>query len=280
MAGVRRLRSLGYGVLLGEHVLARDGYLAGADEDRAGDLNRMLRDPLVRAIWFARGGYGSARLLTRIDWRALARGGKTLIGYSDLTALFAAAGRRASTICLYGPGVSELGDRDAYHWPSLRSLLQGRAVTQRFRARQVLRHGRVSGRLVGGNLTVLAHLLGTRYAPDFRDAVLFLEDVGEPVYRLDRALMHLKLAGVLDRVSAVLIGSLEPKGRGRAFPPDRPVEELVEEFFAPLGVPVVTGLPSGHLQGKRSLPLGGLARVDTRAGRLEAGPFPVRATSR
>jgi len=263
---------MGYEVQLGRSVARQEGYLAGSDEERAEDLNRFLRDGSVRGIWFARGGYGTARLLELVDWKALGRDPKCLVGYSDVTALFAAAGRRADPICLYGPVVAELGDRARYHAPSLRAALRGDPVRLPFRRRQVLAPGRARGALRGGNLTVLVHLIGTRYEPDLRASVLFLEDTAEETYRLDRLLTHLRMSRVLDRVAAVLLGSFEPKPTERPFPPDRPVRDLLEETFLPLGVPVVMGLPAGHLPGKRTLPLGGMAELDTASGRLVIRP--------
>jgi len=272
-AGLRRLRSLGYRVLLGDHVYARNGYLAGSDEERARDLNGMLENPDVRAVWFARGGYGSARLLDRVRWRALARSSKTLIGYSDVTALFAAALRQGVGVCLYGPVVTELGEPKAFHLPSLRRVLRGEPLTLKISRRQVLQPGKAAGRLLGGNLTVLVHLLGTRYAPDLRGAILFIEDAGESAYRLDRLLQHLSMSGSLKDVTGVLVGSFDSVGR-HSFLRDRPILDLLRETFLPLGVPVVMGLKAGHLPGKRTLPIGGLARLDTMAGKLEVKVRP------
>jgi muramoyltetrapeptide carboxypeptidase len=277
--GVRRLEALGFRVVLGPHALDRDGYLAGSDEARSSDLSSLIDDPGIRAIWFARGGYGSARLLDRIDWSGLARAPKTLIGYSDVTALFAAALARTRSLCLYGPVVTELANLEAYHLPSLRRVLRGQEITLRFAQRQVLGPGRATGRLLGGNLSVLIHLLGTRHAPRLQGAILFLEDVGEPAYRLDRMLAHLRMSGALKGVAGVVIGSFEPVPR-RSFLEDRPVAELIRETFEPLGVPVVIGFPAGHLQGKRTLPLGGRARLDTRDRKLTIEPRAVGPSRR
>jgi muramoyltetrapeptide carboxypeptidase len=266
--GTAALTAMGFSVVLGRSVLARDGYLAGCDAARAEDLNAMLADPAVRGVWFARGGYGTARILDLVDWKAAARDPKVLVGYSDLTSLFAVAARRTRAACLYGPVVAELGEPGSYHAPSLKKMLAGGKIEMRFPRRAVLRHGRVLGPLLGGNLTVLAHLLGTRYAPDLRGAVLFLEDAGETVYRLDRMLQHLRMSGALDGIAAALFGSFEPEPRRRKFPPDRPLLTLVREVFLPLGVPVVVGIPAGHLPGKWTLPIGGSAVLDTAASRL------------
>jgi len=269
--GVRALERMGFEVALGRHVLTREGYLAGDDDARSADLNAMLLDDGVSAVWFARGGYGTARLLDRIPWRALARRPKPLIGYSDLTALFCAAIQRANCPCLHGPVVVELGREESYHRPSLRNALAGRRVSMRLRRSQVLAPGRARGRLIGGNLTVLAHLQGTRFAPDLRGAVLFLEEVGEQAYRIDRSLTQLAMGGAFRGLAAVLVGrSVVP--RRRTFPGDRSFEELLAETFAKLGIPVVIDLPAGHLPGKWTLPLGGMAAVDTAAASLRFDP--------
>ena len=270
-AGLARLEGMGYRVRLGRHVLARNGYLAGDDDLRASDLKTMLHDPEVRAIWFARGGYGTARLLDRLPRGLLRRAPKLLIGYSDLTALFAEALKRPGCVCLYGPVVTELGDADAYHSASLRKLLAGRPVELRVARRRIVVPGRARGRLAGGNLTVLSHLCGTRFAPDLRGKVLFLEDAGEPTYRLDRMLTQLRLCGMLNGLAGVLLGGFSIPPR-RRFPPDRSAKELFREFFVPLDVPVVEGIPAGHVPRKRTLPLGARVEIDTAAGSVRFTP--------
>ena len=270
-SGLARLRRLGFRVMPGDHVRDHHGYLAGEDDARAADLVRALRAPDVRAVWFARGGYGTSRILDRVPWRDLARQPKILVGYSDLTALFAPAVDRAGALCLYGPVLAELGDRDAWHAPSLRRLLAGQPVEFRLSAANVLAHGRARGRLVGGNLTVLSHSCGTPYEPDCRGAILFLEDVGEPTYRIDRMLTQLAHAGWLRGVAGVVLGQIQATRR-RRFPPDRVLDDVLAEAFLALGVPVVRGIVAGHVAKKRTLPIGGTAEIDTRAGMLRVRP--------
>ncbi len=270
-AGVSWLVRRGYRVKLGRAVLDQDGYLAGDDRSRAADLRGMLRDPEVRAIWFARGGYGTARILDRIPWSQLKRTPKLMIGYSDLTALFASAVARTGQVCLYGPVVTELSDPTSFHGPSLRRLLDGEGFELKLRRRQVVVPGQAEGLLQGGNLTVLTHLWGTRYRPKLDGCILFVEDVGEEAYRIDRTLTQLRLSGALKRVKGVILGEFNAPPR-RRFPPDRSVDDVLTEVFAPLGVPVVGGIPAGHVAGKRTLPLGGTAQIDTTAGRLRFSP--------
>ena len=260
-SGLVVLERLGYEVRLGEHVLTRYGYLAGDDEQRASDLRALLGRPELSALWFARGGYGTARLLPEVPWATLRRDPKLLIGYSDLTALFNAVIDRTPAICLYGPVVTELGEPRAWHGPSLRTLLAGRPLTMRFARRDVLVEGRAAGRLIGGNLSVLTHLLGTPYQPDFRDAILFLEETGEQTYRVDRMLTQLRQSGALRKLAGVLLGAIAAPAR-RRFPSDRRLDDVLNEALVPLGVPVIRGLAAGHLAGKRTLPLGARTVID------------------
>jgi muramoyltetrapeptide carboxypeptidase len=270
-SGLAALGAMGYDVAPGAHVLEQDGYLAGADERRAEDLLEALASPDVRAIWFARGGYGTARLLPRIPWDALATQPKLLIGYSDLTALFNPFIARTGGTCLYGPVVAELGDPAAFHRPSLAAALAGRPVEVRFARRQVLAPGRASGVLLGGNLAVLTHLLGTPFAAPLDGAVLFLEETGEQVYRIDRMLTQLGQAGALSALAGVILGGFAVEPRER-FPPDRDLDAVLREALLPLGIPVVRGLRAGHVAGKLTLPLGRRATIDTAAGTLRVAP--------
>lgn len=269
-AGLEALRRRGFRPRVGRSVLEQQGYLAGDDDARAADLVEALVDPDVDAVWFARGGYGTTRLLERVPWRRVAARTRPLIGYSDLTALFAPATRRGVR-CLYGPVVTELGDPATFHAASLRRALAGEAQRLTFRRDDVLVPGRARGPLLGGNLTVLTHLLGTRWALDAAGAILFLEDAGEPTYRVDRMLTQLEQAGTLRRIAGAVIGSLAIPPR-RRFPPDRDPTEVLVERLGGLGVPVVRGLPAGHVGGKRTLPLGAPARLDTEARELRLGP--------
>lgn len=261
-------------IVEGPHLRDRDGYFAGSDEARAGDLNLLLRDPSIGAIWLARGGYGASRILDRVDWRAARGRPRILVGYSDATALFAAGARRgAPWSSLYGPVVTEIADPALWHRPTLLALLDGAPIEVPIPRRGVLAEGRARGPLAGGNLTVLTHLLGTPHMPRLRGAVLFLEDVGEETYRLDRSLVHLRQSGALDGVRGVILGAFDPPPTRRTFPPDRPFREVVRETFGDLGIPVVSGLRAGHVPAKRTLPLGGEVRLDTRRGTIRIRPW-------
>lgn len=273
-SGIRALERAGYIVRVGRHVHGLHGYFPAADRQRAEDFNDMVRDRSIHAIWFARGGYGSARILPLVDWAALRRCGKTFIGYSDVTALALAALRKPGTVWLYGPVVTEMGLDRSFQKAGFRRLLAGKDDRLAFRKDQVLVPGKGKGRLLGGNLTVLTHLLGTRWMPSLDGAILALEDVGEETYRLDRLLTHLRLTGSLDRVAGICLGRFDPPPARRRFPPDRSLEMVLRDLLGDCKVPVVHSLPFGHIPGKRVLPLGCRATLDTVTRRLDLSPRP------
>jgi muramoyltetrapeptide carboxypeptidase len=279
-SGVAALERRGLVPVLFPHLLAVVGYLAGDDEARASDLDAAIRNRSLGAIWFARGGYGTARILDRVDFPRLVKAPKLLLGYSDLTALFAAVLARTSTVCLHAPFVAELGRKDAFDARSLAASLAGRETSRRVAPRDVMRAGTARGRLMGGNLTVLVHLLGTKHMPDLRGAILFLEETGEEAYRVDRLLQHLSMSGALSGVRAVVLGAFAVPPTSRNFPGDREVLDVFRDHLLPLRVPVVRGVPSGHGPGKWTLPLGGWASLDTAAGRLAFDPRPAPRPSR
>jgi muramoyltetrapeptide carboxypeptidase len=278
--GLRALGRRGLRPDEGEHVRAVDGYLAGDDDARASDLDVAIGNGRTRAVWFARGGYGTARLLDRIDLDRLVRRPKLLLGYSDVTALSAALLGRARALCLHAPFVAELGRPEAYHAPSLAAILAGRKVRRRIARRDVLVPGAARGRLMGGNLTVLTHLLGTPHMPSLRGAILFFEESGEQAYRIDRMLNHLRMAGALAGVRGVLVGHLLVPAPTRAFPGDREIDAVLRDHLAPLRVPVVRGIPVGHGDGKWTIPIGGIASVDTRRGEAVFDPRPAPPAGR
>lgn len=279
-AGLAALRRRGLQPVEGPHLRDTDGYFAGSDDAREADLDAAVADRRLRAIWFARGGYGTARLLDRFDLDALVRSPKLLIGYSDLTALSGALLARTRALCLHAPFVAELGQPEAFHAPSLAAALAGKVVRRRIAARDVLEAGTARGRLVGGNLTVLVHLLGTPHMPSLRGAVLFFEEAGEEAYRIDRLLNHLRMSGALAGVRAVLVGQMLVPATKREFPGDRDVLDVLRDHLLPLGVPVVRGLPVGHGVGKWTLPIGGTATVDTEQRTIVFDPRPAPRASR
>lgn len=244
---------------------AERGYLAAPDPDRVGALHRAFRDPEIRAIVCVRGGYGCLRLLPDIDW-AFARKTPTLIvGYSDVTALHLAAYSEARIPGLSGPVVTEWAEAEAATLGSFRAWSRGErpSLVDAFDATLTpLASGTATGPLLGGNLAVLSRLLGTRFAPAFEGAILVLEEVAEPPYRVDRMFAHLQHAGVLDAVAGVVLGDFSTGD------PEKPTLSLDTVFADYLGnrpYPVVTGLPYGHRLPRCSLPLGVPVRLHATA---------------
>lgn len=265
--GARWLERRGYLVEMGDGARSPQGYLAAPDRDRLRDLNRMLRRPEIAAIWFARGGYGSARLLEGIDFAAARKQPKRWIGYSDVTALQIALLRSTGIVSFYGPMVVELGQQPAsFHLASLERALDGGPYPLlRFSPGKVVRPGRGAGQLVGGCLSLLCSLLGTPFEPDLDGKILFWEEVGEEPFRLDRYLFQLRLAGKFRRLRGMLVGRLvdcEPRNRRRALP----VREILSDVSEGCRFPVVLGLPFGHARGRWTLPVGYRAAIDTGRG--------------
>lgn len=254
-----------YRVRTRDDVLARAGYLAGDDERRIDELNGYLRDPDVRAIIAARGGYGLMRILDRLDADALRRDPKLIVGFSDVTALLAWAQAVAGVRCIHGPMVAQLGELPSADVVWLFALME--KVTPPGRAALSLEPIGMStgvpveGRLAGGNLCLLAHLFGTPYSVDLDGAVLMIEDVGERPYRLDRYLTQLGLAGALERCAGALVGELidcvESKHSDH---PD--ALAVVDERLRRYGVPGLRGAPMAHGQRNLALPLGGRCVLD------------------
>ena len=263
------LAGQGYRIRLGEQLFRRYGYLAGTDEQRASDINWAFADPEIDAIFLARGGYGSARLLKLIDYDLVERNPKILVGYSDATALQLALLTRCDLVSFYGP-VASIDFARSMAARAFRRMVRAfdaRAGAQLIPGRwpksiEVLSAGKAEGRLIGGCLSVVASLLGSDYFPDVTEAILFLEDVGEPPYRIDRYLTQLELAGVLSRVAAVLLGHFV-----RCYPrgdkPSLTLDQVLNERLAERPYPVLSGLPFGHTARKITLPQGVMVSMDT-----------------
>lgn len=267
--GMTYLRARGFELVPGDHLRSRHAYLAGTDRERLEDLNRLIADKTVKAIWFARGGYGSARIVADVDFDSLRRNPKALIGYSDVTVLQSAAYRKARLASWHGPLVSELGDPTRFDEGSLwRALSAGTApLAHSLPPSSVVRAGTGEGPLVGGCLSLLVSLVGTPYEAPMEGAILFWEEVSEEPYRIDRMLGHLRLAGRLAGLRGMVVGHLVDCGAGEP-QNDLALRDILETHLAGTHFPVVIDFPAGHCAGKATLPLGRTARLDTPAGRL------------
>lgn len=261
-----RCEALGLVPQVGAWAMARDGYLAGTDTARAEDLRAALDDEAIAAVWAVRGGYGTMRILRRLDLGGVRARPTAFIGFSDNTALHLAL-LSAGSVSFHGPhaGYGPLSD---WSLEALRRILFDVGAAGELPAepdgarRQTLVPGVAEGELVGGNLSLLAALCGSPYQPDGAGRILFVEDVGEPVYRIDRMLTQLALAGVTRGLAGVAFGRFTEIRPRRA---DRPLATVLEEWARTVGVPAVAGLPFGHVADTWTLPLGVRARLDADA---------------
>ncbi|WP_095080606.1 LD-carboxypeptidase [Pseudomonas sp. Irchel s3h17] len=257
------MRMRGYSLRIFPGVLEKDGYLAGSDEVRLKDLHDAFTDPAIDAILCLRGGYGSPRLLDRIDYELLRRHAKPFVGYSDITALHLAISRYSGFVTFHGPMLNAdlLGDKQQPTEASLFSMLRGQLKAGSLLAHPVayplttIEPGIAHGRLQGGNLSMIAATLGTPFEIDADGIILFIEDINEPLYRIDRLLTHLRLAGKLNRLRGVLAGDV-------AGVDNEALAQLLKQTFAPFGIPVLAGWRSGHCDPNLTLPMGALVTLD------------------
>lgn len=265
--GLAELESWGRPVVVAPNLTTRSGYLAGSDDERLAGLDWVL-DRGARTVVAARGGYGLTRLLGRLPWERMVSSGVRCVGFSDMTALTGPLVERGRAAQVHGPMVAS-GLDDPRSSARLRSLLEGELVGRtlfEFGVDEVVRDGRAEGPSKGGNLSLICSLLGTPWQPDFEGSVVFLEDVGEPAYRLDRMLTHLGASAIFRGVKALISGTLcDCPDIGDRSPAWR---RLLEEV-APSGIPIVTGLDFGHGSPNLAFPLGTHVTVDTLAGRVD-----------
>ncbi|MGC9965513.1 MAG: LD-carboxypeptidase [Syntrophobacteraceae bacterium] len=238
--GVQILQAAGYEVVSGKSIFKKDSYLAGTDLERLQDLTQAVLDPKIEAIICIRGGYGSGRLLPRIPFSDFSRNPKLFIGHSDITFLHLGLMSRARWTTFHGPNLIDMSQMPERAESVLKALSGQASYEWVFDRDQVLRSGTVNGRVLGGNLSCLAHLVGTPYMPDMDGALLLIEDCGEALYRLDRMMNHLKLAGILARLGAILLG--EFTGCAENTDICTMIMDLVREY----NFPVVHSLPFGH----------------------------------
>lgn len=268
--GAEALRDLGYVPILARNAKTRSGVFAGDDRERLTGFHELCADQGIGAIFFARGGHGLLRLLPQIDWGLLAAHPRAYIGYSDLTPFLLEVVRRAHLVTFHGPMVATdlargLSRQEA---DSLRSALRGEFLVPIPLASQTASEPAVEGPLMGGCLSMLTATLGTPYAPDFTDCLMFWEDVGEPGYRIDRMLSQLQLAGALREVRGMIVGRLdEPQDDTAGLDLATILARLQDQHRWP----IATGCPSGHCQPNLTLPLGALARMEPGQQQLLVG---------
>lgn len=260
-AGVAALEKMGFEPVWERAELQADGFLTGTDADRAKRLMDGLTERDTAAVWCIRGGYGTTRLLPHLKFGRIRKAGKLLIGFSDITSLLLNLHQRAGLACVHGPVITQLGRVPGGKKRWLMKLLTQDTAGVLVPLGKVgtLNRGRAEGRLVGGNLSVLASLVGTPWMPSLRGAILFVEDVGEGAYRLDRLFTQLMQAGALRGLRGVVIGRLadcRPE-RGR-----HSARAVLDRSLGSLGLPAISGAPFGHLDSNLALPVGVRARLN------------------
>ena len=278
-AAMDLVRSLGFSAEPAVNLFSRTQYLAGTDQQRADDLNAMFADTDIDAIFCVRGGYGSGRLLRYLDYDMIAANPKVIMGYSDITSILNAIYLRTGLVTFHGPIAG--GNFSNYTYEQYKKVLIEPTQIARigeppeFETRPgvvdwknrltTIVSGVAEGHLVGGNLSLMVTLLGTPFEPQFEGAILFLEDVDEPPYSVDRMLTHLWMAGKLEQVAGIVLGKFTDDGYdSNTFS----MEEVLRDRLEPLGIPTLRGAMIGHIEDKTVVPLGVRARLDADAGSL------------
>lgn len=270
------LEALGFRVKLGDHAMSRRGHLAGTDEERAGDLNQMFSDKEVKAIVSVRGGSGAARILPLIDYKSISKNPKPLLGYSDITALHCAIQSQTGLITFHGPMGS--GSWNSFNVDQFERMFfdQEKITFENVHAEsddlvvksnriQTLKGGVAEGKILGGNLTVLTAISGSPYYPDFKDAILFIEDVGEDPYRIDRMMSTLKLNGTLDQIKGFIFGQCSDCEPGGGYG-SLTVDQVLDDYILPLNIPAYSGAMIGHISKQFIIPVGAQVKMDADAG--------------
>lgn len=268
---IKYLTDMGYRVKAGKSVCSSRGYLAGADELRAEDINSMFEDDKIKAIFCLRGGYGSQRLLDLIDYRIIRNNPKIFMGFSDITALLNSIYQECKLITFHGPmGGDFAGGLNKATKAALKKALENAdpiGEVPNPEIPEVVSEGRAKGALVGGNLSIISASLGTPYEIDTKDKILLLEDVNEEPYSIDKMLNQLRLAGKFKAAAGIVLGDW---GKTEPEEPDKSLslEEVFEDMFKNIGKPVLKGFKIGHCKPNLTVPIGAEAMLDTFAGSL------------
>ncbi len=269
------LESLGFEVVLGDNYYERHGYFAGEDAARASDINKFFAEPTIKMI-FARGGWGAPRVLPLLDYDLIRANPKVLLGYSDATALITAVHAKTGLVTFHGP--SPLNTFSAEHFRrvvmngehytlSNPTFITENTLVQTENRIQTIRSGRATGRILGGNLSLLTAVSGSGYLPNWENSILFIEDVDEAVYRVDRMMTELSLSGVLQKINGFIFGRCTECEPGGGFG-SLTMEEMLTEHIAPLGIPAFSGSMIGHIDEQFTIALGIDVEIDADAGSI------------
>jgi muramoyltetrapeptide carboxypeptidase len=277
------MEQYGFKVELGKHIAAQYGYLAGTDEQRAADVNDMFRRPEIRGIVTFMGGYGCCRLLPLLDYDLIRKNPKVVVGHSDITSLLLGIHRKTGIVTFHGSsGLTGVGEYARSHFR--RAMMSADVIgeiakppapaageIERRNRLITLVPGQATGQIVGGNLTLVTNLLGTPFEPDTRGRILFLEEIGEEPYRVDRMLTQLWLAGKFQDAAGIALGRFidcEPKVHEPSFPQNLSLETILRDRLGPLGKPTLLNLMFGHVRENAVLPIGISATLDATAKTL------------
>jgi muramoyltetrapeptide carboxypeptidase len=270
---IEAVEKLGFNIVVGETCRARHGYLAGSDNLRAAELNAMFKNPEIDGIFCIRGGYGATRILPMLDLEMIKNNPKVFAGYSDVTALHIVFNQQCNFVTYHTPMPSTefIKDKmDDYTWDYFTQSVTNTTWNDYYlenangEEMQTVFPGTATGKLVGGNLTLVAASLGTPYEIDLAGKILFLEDIDENVQRIDRMLTQLKLSGKLDQVAGILLGAWTDCGPMDTKNPENnlPLETVIDEILTPLNVPILMNVTCGHVLPTMSLPLGKTVTID------------------
>lgn len=277
LKAVKVLEKWGFHCKLGRHVAKKYGYLSGKDVERAADFNDMFSDKKVNAIFCLQGGYGSLRLLPHLDYHAIKKNPKIFIGYSDITALHLAINKLTKLVTFHGPSVAGLATISPYTKRYLfKALMKKKAMGTIDPSPEdpwvwTITPGKVSGELIGGNLSLLTATLGTPYEIDTKDKILFLEDVEVEPYHFDQMLTQLFLAGKLQVAKGIVIGECircVPAEFRPGYYSSLSIEDVLVDIVKPLAIPAIYNLPIGHSEDRATLPQGLWATLDATKGKL------------
>jgi muramoyltetrapeptide carboxypeptidase len=278
LKALNNINSLGFVVKPGKFVLEKTGYLAGTEKQRLEDLHSAFADPETTAVWCIRGGYGSARMLPSIKYDLIRKHSKPFIGYSDVTALHIALHQKAGLVTYHGPvAASDFTEPTVLHFrnmlmlPTFGYTVHAPKPSDLMRGDEYMPYvvvpGIAEGPLMGGNLSLLSALIGTDFAPNYAGKLVFIEDVGEKPYRIDRMLTQLLQGSNLNKAAGIMLGVFSDCV---AKPDDSSwtLKQTLIDRLAPLRIPVMYGFPFGHISDQATLPYGLVARMDTSVGAL------------
>lgn len=256
--GIEVIKQMGFEPVFAERIFLKTGYFAGTCQQRARELQDFFDAPDIQAVWCVRGGYGSMRLLDALDYERIEKHPKIFVGCSDITALLAALYHKCRMITFHGPMVASLARADSLTIESVVHSLSGKGIAEIKAVKgRVIRPGKAAGRVLGGNLSTLCHLLATPYFPDLTGKILFLEDIGEKPYRIDRMLTHMHMAGCFNSLAGLAAGSFTRCGSCWE------IDRIFTDIFGSGLFPVVTGFPAGHGMPNKTLPMGAVATLDS-----------------